>query len=114
MTTIYHNPRCSKSRQTLELLQERHIAPNIVEYLHTPPTVTELKKILKMLGIQPRALLRTKEPEYKEQGLDNPALKDDAIIEAMVKTPKLMERPIVVHNGKAAIGRPPEQVLALL
>lgn len=114
MTTIYHNPRCSKSRQTLELLHDQHIEPKIVEYLTTPPSASELKKILKMLGIKARDLLRTKEAEYHELGLDNPALDDDAIIAAMVQAPKLIERPIVVHNNKAAIGRPPQQVLDIL
>ena len=113
MTTIYHNPRCSKSRQTLALLHDKQVDPKVVEYLKSPPTSGELKQILKLLGITPRALLRSKEPEYQALGLDDPTLSDDAIIEAMVNTPKLMERPIVIHAGKAAIGRPPELVLKL-
>lgn len=112
--TIYHNPRCSKSRQTLELLKQQGLDPQTVEYLKTPPSKAELKRILTMLGISARDLLRRKEPEYKELGLDNPALKEDDIINAMISTPKLMERPIVVANNKAAIGRPPEQVLEIL
>ena len=112
--TIYHNPRCSKSRQTLELLKQQGIEPDTIEYLKTPPSKTELKGVLKMLGISARDLLRSKEPEYKALGLDNPKLTEDAIIEAMIETPKLMERPIVIANNKAAIGRPPEQVLEIL
>ena len=112
--TIYHNPRCSKSRQTLELLKQQGIEPDTIEYLKTPPSKTELKRVLKMLGISARDLLRSKEPEYKALGLDNPKLAEDAIIDAMIATPKLMERPIVIANNKAAIGRPPEQVLEIL
>jgi arsenate reductase len=112
--TIYHNPRCSKSRQTLDLLKQQGNEPDIIEYLKTPPTKSELKRLLKMLGLTARQLLRTKEPAYKELGLDDLSLKEDEIIDAMIKTPKLMERPIVVANNKAAIGRPPEQVLEIL
>ncbi len=111
---IYHNPRCSKSRQTLQLLQERGLQPRVVEYLRTPPSKTELKRILKLLGLKPRDLMRRREPEYKALGLDDPALTDDQLIEAMIETPKLIERPIVLANGKAALGRPPEQVLGIL
>jgi arsenate reductase len=112
--TIYHNPRCSKSRATLELLREQGIEPNIVEYLKTPPSQAELARILAMLGMTPRELMRSKETEYREQDLDNPALKQKDLIKAMHETPKLIERPIVITNGKAALGRPPEQVLELL
>jgi len=111
---IYHNSRCSKSRGTLELLQARGIEPEIVNYLDTPPSEAELRNLLGLLGMAPRQLLRTGEPEYKELGLDDPALGDDAILHAMVTHPKLIERPIVVAHGKAAIGRPPEAVLAIL
>lgn len=111
---IYHNPRCSKSRQTLALLEEKGIKPEIVEYLKTPPSQEELSDILNMLGMAPRDLMRRKEAPYKEQGLDDPAKSDDALIAAMHDTPVLIERPIVVANGKAAIGRPPEQVLDIL
>ncbi len=111
---IYHNPRCSKSRQTLQLLQDRGVTPQVVEYLKTPPDRATLKRILKMLGLEPRQLMRTKEKEYKEQGLDNPALTRDQLIDAMIATPKLIERPIVIKNGKAALGRPPEKVLEIL
>lgn len=112
MTTIYHNPKCSKSRQTLALLGERGIEPEIIEYLETPPTAGELKNILAMLGKGPRDILRKK--EAKEAGLDDPALDDEALIEAMVANPIVIERPIVVNNGKAALGRPPESVVDIL
>jgi len=111
---IYHNPRCSKSRQTLQLLQEHAIEPEVVEYLETPPDKTTLRKILKQLGLSPRDLIRTKENEYKENQLDDPSLTDDQLIDAMVKYPKLIERPIVVTDKGAAIGRPPEKVLEVL
>lgn len=111
---IYHNPRCSKSRQTLQLLNEQGVEPEIVEYLKAPPSVAELTEVLQMLGIGPRELMRRKETEYKQSGADNPQLSDSELIQLMVAHPKLIERPIVIHNGKAAIGRPPEQVLELL
>lgn len=114
MTKIYHNPRCSKSRETLQLLQSKGIEPEIVLYLEAPPDAKTVKTLLKQLQLKPRELMRTKEAEYKEQGLSNPDLSDDQLISAMVATPKLIERPIVVHNGKAALGRPPEQVLEIL
>ncbi|MBT3305967.1 MAG: arsenate reductase (glutaredoxin) [Alphaproteobacteria bacterium] len=112
MTTIFHIPRCSKSRQTLTLLNEHGVDPEVVEYLDTPPSAAELKEILTMLGIGPRDLLRKK--EAKEAGLDNPAMDDDALIDAMAANPVVIERPIVVHNGRAALGRPPESVLDIL
>ncbi|WP_417519144.1 arsenate reductase (glutaredoxin) [Minwuia sp.] len=112
--TIYHNPRCSKSRQTLELLREKGIEPSIIEYLKTPPSAPEIADILAKLNRTPRELMRVKEPEYKEQGLNDAALDDGALINAMVATPKLMERPIVLANGRAAVGRPPEDVLKIL
>jgi arsenate reductase len=111
---IYHNPRCSKSRQTLQLLQDRGQSPKVVEYLKTPPDKATLKRILKLLGLEPRQLMRTKEPEYKAQGLDDPTLSPDQLIDAMLATPKLIERPIVIKDGKAALGRPPEKVLEIL
>ena len=113
-TLIYHNPRCSKSRQTLELLHERNIEADVVEYLKTPPNKQELERLLGLLGLEPRQLMRTKEAEYKELGLDDESLSRDELLEAMVANPKLIERPIVVHNGKAAIGRPPEKILDIL
>lgn len=111
---IFHNPRCSKSRQTLQLLEENGIQPNVTEYLKTPPDKARLEQILDMLGMEPRDLMRKKEAEYKELGLDNPALTRAQLIKAMIEHPKLIERPIVINNGKAALGRPPEQVLNIL
>lgn len=112
--TIYHNPRCTKSRQTLQLLEQNNIEPHIVEYLKTPPDAKTLKAIITKLGISPRELLRKKEKEYMQAGLDDPSLNDDAIIERMIAYPKVIERPIVVNGDKAAIGRPPENVLEIL
>ncbi|MES9828160.1 MAG: arsenate reductase (glutaredoxin) [Candidatus Thiodiazotropha sp.] len=111
---IYHNPRCSKSRQTLQLLHDRGIDPDVVEYLKTPPDKATLGLILDMLELEPRELMRTKEKEYKALQLDNPSLSRDQLIDAMIANPKLIERPIVIQNGKAAIGRPPEKVLDIL
>jgi arsenate reductase len=111
--TIYHNPRCSKSRQTLELLRQQGLAPQVVEYLKTPPSRDELKDILAKLNLQPRQLMRTKENLYKELGLEDPSLSADALIQAMADHPKLIERPIVLARGKAALGRPPESVLEI-
>ncbi|TBW54449.1 arsenate reductase (glutaredoxin) [Marinobacter halodurans] len=113
-TRIFHNPRCSKSRQTLALLEEKGIQPEILRYLDTPPTADELAGILKQLGKSPRDLMRKGESEYRELGLDDSSLTDDQLIEAMVAHPKLIERPIVLHDGKAALGRPPESVLDIL
>lgn len=114
VTTIYHNPRCSKSRQTLALLEERGLGPRVVNYLETPPSAAELKTILKKLGLRPRDLMRKGEPRYAELGLKDRDLDDDALIALMVANPILIERPIVVSGGKAAIGRPPESVLKIL
>ena len=114
MTKIYHNPRCSKSRETLKLLQEKGIDPEIILYLETPPDAKTLQGLLKKLGLKARELMRTKEADYKTQGLDNPELGEDDLIAAMIATPKLIERPIVVNGNKAALGRPPEQVLDIL
>ena len=112
--TIYHNPKCSKSRQTLELLVKQGIKPAINEYLKIPPTAEKIKEILKKLGFAPRDLMRKKEDAYTEQNLDNPSLSGDDLIEFMIEHPVLIERPIVLANEKAAIGRPPEQVLEIL
>ena len=112
MIRIYHNSRCSKSRATLALLEGREV--EVMNYLDTPPDAAELKQLLKLLGIPVRQLLRTNEAVYHELGLADPALGDDALIAAMVAHPILIERPIVVANGKAAIGRPPAAVLAIL
>lgn len=110
--TIYHNPRCSKSRQALDIIISKGHEPEIVEYLKTPPTPTELKRLLKLLEASPRELLRAK--EAKEAGLADPALSDEALIQGIVKHPEVLERPIVVAGSKAALGRPPEAVLAIL
>jgi len=112
MVRIYHNNRCSKSRAALALLEGREV--EVVNYLDAPPDAHELKQLLKLLGISARQLLRSGEAAYKELGLADPALDEDALIAAMVAHPILIERPIVVANGKAAIGRPPEAVLAIL
>ena len=111
---IYHNPRCSKSRATLQLLRDRGIEPEVVEYLHTPPSQTELERIFELLGKEPRDLMRHTEPEYRAAGLDDPRLGRGDLIRALQEHPKLLERPIVLANGKAALGRPPEQVLEIL
>ena len=112
--TIYHNPRCSKSRATLKLLEERGVAPDIVEYLKTPPDAATLDGLLARLGMEPRDLMRRKEAAYRENGLDDSGLGRDALIAAMVANPILIERPIVVSGDKAALGRPPEAVLEIL
>ena len=113
--TIYHNPRCSKSRETLALLQERGLTPNVVAYLEQPPSPEEIRNLLNLLGLDDaRSLMRKGEAEYAELGLDNPTLDQDALIAAMVSHPRLIERPIVVNGQQAALGRPPENVLAIL
>jgi arsenate reductase len=112
--TIYHNPKCSKSRQTLELLKDNGITPTVIEYLQTPPTAETLKRILTQLDFAPRDLIRKKESVYAECELDNPSLTNDDLVSFMVKHPILIERPIVLSNDKAAIGRPPEIVLEIL
>ena len=112
--TIYHNPRCSKSRQTLQLLEERNIDLDIVEYLKTPPDAKQLEHILDLLGLEPRELMRTREAAYKENDLGNENLSRDELIAAMVEHPILIERPVVIVDGKARIGRPPESVLEIL
>ena len=112
--TIYHNPRCSKSRQTLALLQDKGIEPEIIEYLSSPPDVATLSDILGKLGLEPRNLMRHNEMPYKELGLADTGKTRDALIQAMVDNPILIERPIVLSGGKAALGRPPEQVLEIL
>ena len=111
---IYHNPRCSKSRQTLALIEEQGVEPKIVKYLETPPSAAELKRVLKKLGLKTRDILRKGEVIYAELGLQDPNLKDDALISAMVANPILIERPIVVSGDKAALARPSEAVLEIL
>ena len=111
---LYHNPRCSKSRAALELLRERGVEPRIVAYLDTPPSLEELREVLAMLDLPARALLRTGEEAYATLGLEDPSLTDEQLLQAMATHPKLIERPIFIHGGRAAVGRPPEQVLTLL
>lgn len=108
--TIYHNPRCSKCRQALDLLHDKGIKPQIVEYVKTPPSASELKNILKKLNIPAHDLLRTKELEYKELGLDKPGMSEEAIIAAMISHPTLIQRPIIIVGDKAVIGRSEEAV----
>ena len=111
--TIWHNPRCSKSRETLALLEGMGLTPIVRLYLEDAPSEAELEAALAMLGVEPRALMRTKEDEYKAQGLAE-VTGGKALVKAMAATPKLIERPIVFHDGKAAIGRPPEAVKSIL
>ncbi len=112
--TIYHNPRCSKSRQTLELLRGKGLEPQIIEYLKNPPDKNAMTEILALLGLTPGELMRKKEAPYKENNLDSPELSDAQLLEALLKHPVLIERPIVLANGKAALGRPPENVLDII
>ena len=112
--TIFHNPRCSKSRQTLGLIEEKGLTPTIVEYLKDAPTKATLKTLLKELGLKPRDLMRKKEAPYKELNLADESKSDDELIEAMVNNPILIERPIVMTPKGARLGRPPEDVLEIL
>lgn len=114
MVTIYHNPRCSKSRATMKILEEKGIAPRIIEYLETPPDAATLDIFLGKLGMEPRDLMRKGEAPYKELDLGNEARTRDELIAAMVENPILIERPIVVNGKKIALGRPPENVLDIL
>ena len=111
---LYHNPRCSKSRQTLQLLTERNVDITVIHYLDNPPTHQQLDSLLRGLELEPRELMRTKEVEYKMLGLDDELLSRDQLIAAMINTPKLIERPILVAGDQIAIGRPPENVLTIL
>ncbi|MDD3499439.1 arsenate reductase (glutaredoxin) [Sulfurovum sp.] len=111
--TIWHNPKCSKSRDSFKLLEERGIDAEVIKYLDTPPTKEEIKEVLRMLGIAPRELMRTKEALYKELHLDE-EMDDEKLIEAMVSNPRLIERPVVIKEGKAVIGRPLEKVVELI
>ncbi|MGB0832951.1 MAG: arsenate reductase (glutaredoxin) [Psychrobium sp.] len=112
--TIFHNPRCSKSRQTLQLLNENGVEPEIVEYLKVGVSQETVESLLSKLDVEPRAMMRTKEAEYKEQNLGDDSVSRDVLVKAIVATPKLLERPIVVNGDKAAIGRPPENVLDVI
>jgi len=111
---IFHNPRCSKSRQTMQLLESSGVTPDIIDYLKQPPSYEELAETLELLGLEPRQLIRSHEKPYKENKLDDPGLSRERLIRAMIENPILIERPIVIHGGKAVIGRPPEKVLDIL
>jgi arsenate reductase (glutaredoxin) len=113
-TRIYHNPRCSKSRQTLALLREHGIEPEIIEYLRTPQSAEELQALLNLPGLEAKQLVRVKEAAWREAKQDLAAMSDAEIVSALVDIPSLLERPVVVHNGRTCIGRPPENVLDLL
>jgi len=112
--TIYHNPHCSKSRQTLQLLEAHGVRPTVVEYLRTPPDEAGLRHILDLLGVEPRAIMRSDEAEYREAGLDDPNLSRDELIHALLAHPRLIQRPIVISGNRAVLGRPPEKVLEIL
>ena len=111
---IYHNPRCSKSRQTLSLLEQQGFTPTVIEYLKTPPNHQQLDSILRGLEMEPRDLMRKKETEYTEYGLNDESLSRDQLIELMIKHPRVIERPIVIAGDRIAIGRPPEAILEIL
>ena len=111
-TIIWHNPRCTKSRQTLALLEERGVEPTVRRYLDDPPTATEIRRVLDALGFDARSLMRKREAEYRELGLAD-VDDESALVEAMASHPKLIERPVVIHGDRAALGRPPENVLTL-
>jgi len=112
--TIYFNPKCSKCRLSIEILEKEGQHAEVIEYLNTPPDAGTLESILDMLGMEPRDLIRKHEKEYTEAGLDNPDLSREQLINAMIEHPRLIERPIVIKNGKAIIGRPPEKILDIL
>jgi len=112
--TIYHNPRCSKSSQTLTILQEKGIQPEIILYLETPLDANDLSRLIKKLGVEARDLLRKGEDDYKQLGLKDPSMSETDILDAMSRNPKLIKRPIVVKGGKAVLGRPPENALYLI
>jgi arsenate reductase (glutaredoxin) len=112
--TIWHNPRCTKSRQALELLKKKKLDPEVVLYLEDPPSAARIDEVLGMLGLEPRELMRKKEAEYQELGLDDPKLARKALVAAMVKRPILIERPVVIAGRRAVIGRPTERILEIL
>ena len=111
---IFHNPKCSKCRLTMDILNDKGIETTAVEYLNTPPDAAELNEVLALLGIEPRELMRKHEAPYKENDLDNPDLSREQLIQAMIEHPILIERPIIINGNKATIGRPPEKVLDIL
>ena len=112
--TVYHNPRCSKSRAAMEYLEENGIETEVVKYMDSPPDANDIKELLSMLGMTPREVMRKHEKVFKDAGLDDPTFTDDELIEAMAQCPSLIERPIVVNNGKAVLARPPETVQDIL
>jgi len=112
--TVYHNPRCSKSRAAMEYLEEHGIEADVVKYMDSPPDANDIKELLSMLGMSPRELMRKHEKVFKDAGLDDPTFTDDELIEAMAQCPSLIERPIIVNNGKAVLARPPETVQDIL
>jgi arsenate reductase len=112
--TIYYNPNCSKCRMSLEILERQGEDTRIIEYLETPPDYRTLNGLLDLLGLEPRELMRTHEKEYSEAGLDDAGLSREQLINAMIEHPRLIERPVVIKNGKATIGRPPEKILEIL
>lgn len=111
---IFHNPRCTKSRLTLQLLKDKGIDPEVVLYLENPPSKDDVNSILDILGVEPRDIMRKQEAEYKDNNLGDASLSKDDLVNAIVTNPKVLERPIVVNNGKAAIGRPPENILEII
>ena len=112
--SIYHNPRCSKSRQTLELIRSKDLEPKIIHYLESPPSVEDIQHFLRGLNMSARELMRRKESLYQELNLDNKALDEQQLIEAICQNPILLERPVVVNGERVALGRPPEKVLEIL
>ena len=111
---IFYNPRCSKCRLTMDILNDKGVQTTVIEYLNTPPDTAELNKVLDILGLEPRGLMRKNETPYKENKLDNPDLSREQLIQAMIDNPILIERPIIINGNKATIGRPPEKVLDIL
>jgi arsenate reductase len=111
---IFHNPRCSKSRKTLEIIQQQGIEPEIIKYLEQPPSIDELTMVLSLLQLQPRELMRKNEAEYKDNNMADESLSSAELIQLMHQFPKVIERPVVINNGKAVIGRPPESVLDII
>jgi len=111
---IFHNPKCSKCRLTMDILDDKGVTATVIEYLKTPPDSSELNEVLDLLGMQPRDLMRKHEAAYKENNLDNPDLNREQLVQAMIDNPILIERPIVINGNKATIGRPPEKVLDIL
>ena len=111
---IFYNPKCSKCRLTMDILDDKGVDTTIVEYLNTPPNKAELNEVLNLLGIEPRDLMRKHEAPYKENNLDNPDVNREQLIQAMIDNPILIERPIIINGKKAIIGRPPEKVLDIL